>query len=256
MEKKVLKYKGYEIYYNTYIEKINGNDFRKHFVIDFNKLNENQINYILNNFDNFQMQLLGFDYFYYKSEKYNCSLFLHLLNLPKNKNYESILNNYNYCLKEINDNIKLKDKDIIINNQKSEYSWNNQKFTISNFNLIYGNNATGKTRLIRSYGEYKNIPVFQLVRNFESGNFLVTSTERLSNFKKILKYCKENRIPILLDDMFWGSFDSKNTIKIIDELYDSSINNQVVFTSEQELPKTLVLKRTHDYNIIDLNISK
>ena len=242
-----------EIAYTTTIEKINGNDFKKHYIVDFNTLNEYQIKCILNNFDNFQTQLMGRDFYNYKNMNYHCSLVLHLLNFPKNVNRFSILDNLDYALKTIDDSIIISDTNRIFINQNDEHIWNSQKYTFKNFNLIYGYNATGKTRLIQSFAQYKNIPFFQLVKNLESGEFLSSSTDRLLNFRKILMHCKENNIPILLDDMFWGSFDPRNTIYVIDALYENAFDNQVVFTSEQELPKRLVLSRTHDSNIIDLN---
>lgn len=237
-----------DIPYVTFVERVNGNDFRRHYVVDFKTLSDNQIEFILSNFSLFQKHLMAEPYFYQP-----CPLFLHFLNFPKDKNSYPILSDKDYAVKTINDKVLSLDRDRTVTEHISSYTWNGQSYPIKNLNLIFGYNATGKSRLINSYAKDIGVPVFSPVRSLESLEYLYDSSSRIQNLDKIVAYCNKKNMPILLDDIFWGSFDARNIVYIIDRLCDSSFSNQVMFTSCMGNIKGLVLKRSYNPNIIDLN---
>lgn len=241
------------------IKKINGNDFRKIFVVDIRNLKHCEE--IFKNFDNFQTQLLADEFFSLpKDTKYPITLSLYFLN-DNNKimNYGDILYDYHFALKdfisvdEYNKIISSK-QDLKVPNRDLTYNYNEKKIQTSNFNLLYGLNGSGKTRFLKNMSSKKDLPLFLLNQKFDDENRLLSSSSQyLENLSKIIDYCQTQNIPLLLDDLCWYSFDGRNQIKVIDALFDYSHNNDVFFTSSQNGIKQLVKTRSHNPNIIDFN---
>ena len=245
-------------YYET-IQKINGNDFRKIFVIDIRNLKHREE--IFKNFDEFQTQLLADEFFSLpRDTKYPLTLSLYFLN-DNNEflNYGDILYDYHYALKDflsIDEYNKIisSEQDLIVSNRDLTYGYNGKTIQTSNFNLLYGLNGSGKTRFLKDMSSKKDLPLFLLNQKFDDENkLLYNSSQYLENLSKIIDYCQTQNIPLLLDDLCWYSFDGRNQIKVIDTLYDCSHSNDVFFTSAQDGIKQLVKTRSHNPNIIDFN---
>ena len=250
----ILEVPCYEI-----IKKINGNDFRKIFVVDIRNSNHREM--IFKNFDDFQTQLLADEFFSLpKNTKYPITLSLYFLT-DNNKiaNYGDILYDYNYALKEfINfdeySRIINSKQALIVPNRDITYDYNGETIQTSNFNLLYGLNGSGKTRFLKDMSSKKDLPLFLLNQKFDDENRLLSSSyQYLENLSKIIDYCQTQNIPLLLDDLCWYSFGGRNQISVIDALYDYSHNNDVFFTSAQIGIKQLVKTRSHNPNIIDFN---
>ncbi|MBQ3021480.1 MAG: hypothetical protein IJD92_04590 [Bacilli bacterium] len=246
-------------YYET-IQKINGNDFRKIFILDIRYLKHREE--IFRNFDNFQTQLLADEFFSLpKDTEYPMTFSLYFLNYNnKIVNCEEILYDYHFALKDFisideYNKILRKELNLIVVNSNSSYNYNGKTIQTNNFNLIYGLNGSGKTRFLKDMASKKNIPLFYLNKKFEEKNILLSNSfQYLENLSKIIDYCQTQNIPLLLDDLCWYSFDWRNQIKVIDTLYDYSHNNDVFFTSAQYEIKRLVKKRSHKPNIIEFDI--
>lgn len=241
------------------VKKINGNSFRKYFIVDIRNLNHSKV--IFNNFDDFKSQFLADEFFSLPSNtQYPINLSLCFL-YDNNKivNSDNILHDYNYALVNfINENeykkIVASDDDLIVTERENIYDYNGKTISTSNFNLIYGFNGSGKTRFLEHISTQEKVPIFLLNKKFDSSNiYLSNSDEYLENLHKILAYCQSKNIPLLLDDLCWNSFDGRNQITIIDTLYAHSHEHNVFFTSAQENIKQLVKKRSHNPNIIDFN---
>ena len=248
-----------EVPYYEIIKKINGNNFKKIFVVDIRNLKHREE--IFKNFDEFQTQLLAGEYFSLpKNTKYPIILSLYFLN-DDNKimNCEEILYDYDFALKDFisvdeYNKIISSEQNLIVPNRSLTYDYNGREIQTSNFNLLYGLNGSGKTRFLKDMASKKDLPLFLLNQKIDEESRLISSSsQRLENLSKIIDYCQTQNIPLLLDDLCWYSFDGRNQIKVIDTLYDYSHSNDVFFTSAQSGIKQLVKTRSHNPNIIEFH---
>ena len=194
-----------------------------------------------------------------KEEKYPVALSLYFLcDNDRLINYDDILHDYNYALKDFIDydqynKIISEPDDLEVPIRESIFDYDGTTYKTNNFNLIYGLNASGKTRLMKHISHEKDIPLFLLNRKIDDREkVFYSSSQYLENFFKIIDYCDKQNIPLLLDDLCWNSFDGRNQVKIVDSLYEYSHNNDVFFTSAQDGIKELVKKRTHNPTIISI----
>ena len=246
-----------DIPYYSFVKKINGNDFRKVFVVDIRNLKHPER--IFKNFEEFQKQFLADTFYRMPEGKYPVALSLYFLyDDERLVNCGDVLHDYSYALKDFINYDEYKklideDKDIVVPNRQYIYDYNGKTIKASNFNLVYGPNASGKTMFLRYISDCEKAPLFILNRKFDDDRFLSSSSEYLDNFSHIIEYCREDDAPLLLDDLCWNCFDVRNQAKIVDKLYEFSHDNDVFFTSSQIGVQKLVRSRTHDPNIIEFN---
>lgn len=257
---KEFQYEELTIPYQETTIKINENDFRKYFIIDIRNWNSDVIFEVFNNFANFQYNLLVDEFFSNSNKTYPVNLMLYFL-IDENRDYdideETIKNNFRYAFKDfINYEQFLqitRKPNLYVPQRQAIYMYNGERIEINNFNLIFGPNNRGKTNLLKFIAEESDLPLFNLYLDLNSSKILTSATERLNNLKQIMDYCYNQNSPLLLDDMGWNAFDERNKVKIINQLYDYSHDNNVIFTSAQQAIKSLVKKRSHKPNIIDLS---
>lgn len=257
---KEFRYGKLSIPYQETTVKINENDFCKYIIIDIRNWNQDVIFEIFNDFADFQHSLL-FDEFYSNSNKmYPVNLMLYFL-IDENRDYEideeAIKNNFAYAFKDFINHEQFlqitRKSNLYVTQRQTIYVYNSEQIEINNFNLIFGSNGRGKTNLLKFIAKEGNLPLFCLSRDLNSKRILTSATERLNNLTQIMDYCRDQNSPLLLDDMWWNAFDERNKVKIINQLYDYSHDNNVIFTSAQQSVKSLVKRRSHKPNIIDLS---
>ena len=269
--KKEFVYHYINIPYLEYNEKINGNLFRRNFVIDIRNFNQAELKSLFENYDDFQFYFFQDKFWNNADSRFNMVIyFIYDENVKSSLDLKKVTNNFEYAIKKFvtekelettcfNDDINLGSNDIIA-------SCNGISIT-NRFNLINGKNGSGKTVLLNDIANKLNAQVFnlssdsiecdfvykKLLKYFKiNEDYLTGSQKNLYNLCKVLTFCARNEQPILLDDLQWNSLDSYNQIKLIDLLSDFSITNDVVVTSCKEDVKTLVKRRTYEPNIIDL----
>lgn len=257
---KEFQYKKLTIPYQEITTKINENDFRKYFIIDIRNWNSDVIFKVFNDFVDFQSNLLADEFFSNSNKTYPVNLMLYFL-IDESRNYdideETIKNNFNYAFKDFINHEQFlqitRKLDLYVPQRQTIYMYNGEQIEINNFNLVFGPNNRGKTNLLKFIAEESNSPLFCLYQDLNSFKILTSATERLANLKQIMDYCYNQDSPLLLDDIWWNAFDERNKVKIINQLYDYSHDNDVVFTSAQQSIKSLVKSRSHKPNIIDLS---
>lgn len=268
-----------QIPFCEFIEKINGDDFKKHYIIDVRNLSKNDIMIIMNNFDNLQTQLLYDSYFL---QKINIILYiLHDKKQTPELNFEQILNDYNFALKkfiteeELDDIIKYNRNINLPNQTKIEVNYNNKHISIiDGFNLLYGPNDSGKTAHLKVFATLLECPIFNmkdknLTLNIDKNNYyfqelinrfnLDIKKEYLSNIEQyfyklsqIITYCKVNNMPLLLDDLSWNSIDAKRKLELINALFEFSKENTTIVTACQDDVKKMIKRHIYKPNINSL----
>lgn len=246
--------------YYELVTKINGNDFRKLFIVDIRKMDYEKV---LSQFDYIQDTLVEDDYFNKSLDKcYPTNLGLYFLcDDDISRYFRNVLENYVYALKKfINteeyEKLIKEPLDLLVKERKNIYLYNHKEIEAGNFNLIIGNNGSGKTQLLRFISEQRKTPIFLLNRSVSDPNKIFSNeSEYLKNLDEIINYCKSRNMPLLLDDLCWGGMGGRGPLTIIDILYDYSHENDVFFTAAQSQIKGLVKKRSHTPNIIELKNS-
>ena len=234
-------------------EKINNNLLRRNIIVDIRSIDSD---IIFLNYKDFQEKLLS-SYFYNDMRNTSTPANIRLYFLYKDNN--KYINNFNilydkdYALKffiKERDLSNIKEGNTNITTKKDKIVINDKKIDLDNFNLIYGLNGSGKTRMLQSISSLLNVPLFNL--NIFKGVYLRDSVDCLNNLKYIIDYCDINKIPLLMDDIFWNSFDFRNSIKIVDDLYDYSLKNKVIVTGCNDSTKSLIKAYTHNPNVINI----
>lgn len=262
--------------YCEFIEKINGEDFKKHYIVDIRKLSENDIKIIFDNFDNLQAQFLSKSYFL---KKFNIMLYiLHDKKQTHEIYKKQILNNYDFALKkfiteeELNNVLKY-DNDMKLSHQtKIDVNCNNKHISIiDGFNLIYGPNNSGKTSYLKAFSTLLECPIFNmndknLTLNIDNTNqylqellntfnlniekeFPSNIEQYFYRLSQIIAYCKINNIPLLLDDLGWNSLDTKNKLELINTLFEFSKENTTIVTACQNDVKKMIKRHIYKPNI-------
>jgi len=263
--------KDIKIPYLKQIQTINGNVFREVYIIDIRSFTDLELENLFINFSEFQELFLESRFYNELPFRFNMMLyFIYDENRKYNFNFNRIKHDYKYAFKnfitenEIKDiffnDIQLKEKEVIA-------FFEGQKIT-NGFNLIYGRNGSGKTRLLNGLADKLNTQVFnlnstdtivdeyvhkKLLKYFDlSGVCINDSDKYFYKLSKILTYCSRNDLPILLDDLSWNSLDYRNQIKLVDILFDYSRAQGTVITTCKSDVKELVKKRVYKPNIIEL----
>ena len=257
---KEFEYMWTDFPYYEIMEKINGIDFRKYYVFDIRDWHKDKVALMFENFSGFQQDLLCDDFFSSSRDGvYPRNLMLYFI-VDDSENYEidkeSIKNDMHYAFKDFisySDFIKLtENENIDVQERSSIYTYQGNDLEIRNFNLVYGLNGSGKTDLLRFISEKEYLPLFDLSSDLDTKEILSGASEYIKNLKRIIEYCHSENIPLLLDEIGWNAYDDRNKIKIVDQLYEYSHKNNVIFTSCQRDIKSLVKKLAHNPNIIEL----
>lgn len=246
-------YKSVLVPYYIKEEKINNITLKKNIIVDIRNID---YNILFENYKDFQEKLLS-PYFYNNSRNTNTPDNIRLYFLCKDNNEyinrNDITNDKTYALKYFikeSDLSQIKEGNINILPSKEIINVDGHEIELSNFNLIYGLNDSGKTKMIKSISNIMNVPLFDI--NFFNKIYLTDSKNRLNNLKNIINYCELNRLPLLIDNIFWDSFSFRNKIKIVDDLYDYSLKEKVVVTGFNDSTKSLIKSYTHNPNIINV----
>ena len=274
----------------TYYEldkKINDNIFRKYFIVDIRNMTDDKINSIFDNFDLFNELLLEDKYFLdvsYLPFNYTKNMMLLFLYDDSKKsviNNHDVLYNMKYAYKKFVTEDEL--SNIILNSSINlDYSnivctSSDGKRLLPGFNLLYGLNGSGKSKLLFDFYSKFNflIPMYNMYnddlnlidmvkdkslidsyfrRLNESDKYDINSNigDYLHRLSQILALSEENSSIVFIDDLCWGSLDDRNQINVLDTLFDYSCINPVSITSCQSNIKRLVKNRVYSPNIIDL----
>lgn len=262
---------------------------KKIFIIDTRKLSERKIKYIFDNFEEVQKVILSkyfFDYIIFEKTNnksvypFNIEL-IFLINDKEelNINKHDYLYNMNYALKSFmteKELVKYIESMSFVNVNKEQLLELKQGITkISHFNYIYGNNATGKSKMLEEISSKLNVPLFSMneknyalkeyINDTNSLNeiiFNLTGSNNIDSYSsygkyidqlsQIIEYCKEHNNPILLDDLRWKSLDSRNYIKLLNTLADYSYkNNPVIITGSDQ--SQIIKRKVYNPKIISTN---
>lgn len=275
-------------------KKINNEVFRKYLVIDIRKMSDDEVNSIFSDFSSFNCQLLENYYFSSEIKKENFDYRKNIMVLfvysPDRKypiDKHEALYNMEYAFKKFVTEEELADiisKSSIEIDYSKIISFSNNGFSLlPGFNLIYGSNGSGKSRLLFDfYNNLKNVPMYNMDNwhlnlagngRIKDYSLVEMYLNRLNEFNRdiektaignylyrlsqILSYSKEQNNVVLLDNLCWGSLDDRNTINVLDTLFEYSCDNTpVVVTSCQNNIKKLVRNRIYNPNIIDVNYNK
>lgn len=257
---KEFEYMWVDLPYYEVVEKINGLDFRKYYVFDIRDWHKDKVALIFDDFLAFQQDLLCDDFFSKSRDSvYPRNLMLYFIVEDKDDyaiDKETVKNDMHYAFKDFisySEFVKLtENENIDVQERSSIYTYQGNEIEIRNFNLIYGLNGSGKTDLLRFISDEENLPLFDLYRDLGTKEVLAGASEYIQNLKQIVEYCRSQSIPLLLDDIGWNAYDDRNKIKIVDQLYEYSHENNVIFTSCQRDINSLVKRLSHDPNIIEL----
>lgn len=253
-----------------YEQKINDEVFKKFYILDLRKLNEDDLKALFEDFNNIQEELAESDYF----NRVAHNLYIYFLCDDKNK-LENLAYNatrdIRYAFKQIINKEELSiilddNKDYRLDNTQESLSINNKNIIIDNFNLIYGPNGSGKTVLLNELGEsYGIVPANMMLiperkkitlRDSLYLHSFITEDKDIYNYylylMSLIRYAKTNNTPILIDDMCWNSLDDINQIKIATILNEASFENRVFVTAAREQVKKLIKATVYHPNIIEL----
>ena len=273
--------------YYQFEKKINNNIFRKYFIVDTRDMSDREIINIFSDFDLFNEKLLKDDFLSgFGKANFDYSKNTMLLFLYNNKSKHitdniEILYNMEYGFKKFVTENELAD---IISEESIYIDYDIPMcMTIDGnelelgFNLLYGLNGSGKTKLLYDfYNQFHcKVPMFNMYNHelnlidlINDKNLLEMYLKRLNEFDRydiksntgdylyrlsqILAFSKERNNIVFLDDMCWGSLDDRNQINVIDTLFEYSCDNPVAVTSCQSNIKKLIKSRVYHPNIIEL----
>lgn len=260
---------------------------KKLFIIDIRNMNDEDINYIFENFDEIQRVLLSDIFLDYHEIEVNNKLSTYPYNLEliflmdKNRNYNinsyKYIYNFDYALKsfmneeEFN---KYLTKQNTYNNINKEVllDLKGKLLKLNHFNYIVGDNGSGKTRLLKEISDYLKQPIYSLdnynldlldkIKNKEHINKFFSSltgdTSLYGSFNnyayrlsQILQYSLENNNIVLLDDLRWNGLDNLNLVKVVNLLKDYSYENTPVVLTGCDKSKW-IKRKVYNANIINL----
>lgn len=274
-------------YYEKEI-KLKNETIKKIFIIDIRTINNKIIDYIFDNLEEIQCNILIDDFFKYDeliqkklfAYSYNMELiFLYDNNRKYNIDKQKVLQNMGYALKHFMTEKQLNEhlnKDYSNLNIKKETLVNlkGDLLKLKRFNYINGANGSGKTTLLNDISKSINVPLFsmnnekisiensnlnqedikkyfQALTNLTEFNLYSDYLKYMYNLSQILAFSKEKNNMILLDDLKWNALDSRNQLNLIDVLFDySTQNTSVVITGYNK--SSLIKKRVYNPNIIEL----
>ena len=285
-----------EDYLKTYLKKpceyfikevkVNEEIIKKIFIIDIRKMTEENIDYLIENFEEYQNVILRDKFFYNINlkDKFNYGYNMDLILLyDKNRKYNinrnSILYNMEYAFKKFMTNDELKK---YLNKDYSNVNFDKEKLIqlkngilkLNHYNYINGKNGSGKTILLNEIAKSLNVPAFSMndisldlkdnIQNKDNiRKYLYQLTgsydvKQYSDYEKyihrlaqVLEFSSEQNNMLLLDDLRWNSLDRRNKINLIDTLFDYSVNNEgVVITGCSEINN--IKRRVYKANIINL----
>ena len=160
-------------------------------------------------------------------------------------------------------------------------AYNDTVRRLGRFNLISGDNGSGKSMLLKQLSKETGEPIYcfstdddiphsdswhharayfnQLwgISQYETLDSIMVSTSSATRTLAKMACALEesdrvNRPLVLLDDIPWGRLDSQRTLNIIETLDNYSMKRPVVLTSFRENVKELMAKRVYGPNIINL----
>jgi len=280
--------------YYEFEKKINNEVFRKYLIIDIRKMPDEKINSIFSDFSSFNCQLLENYFFSLEIKKENFDyrknmivLFVYSPDRKYQIDKHEALYNMEYAFKKFVTEEELADivskSSIEIDYSKIIFYSNNGFSLLPGFNLIYGSNGSGKSRLLFDfYNNLKNVPVYNMddwgldlvgrdrIKDYSLVEMYLNKLNEFNRYREdtpietylyrlsqILAYSKEQNNIVLLDDLCWGSLDDRNLINVLDTLFEYSCDNApVVVTSCQNNIKKLVRSRVYNPNIIEVNYNK
>lgn len=280
LERKTMSYyvqsRERSIPYYEYIQQINNQYFKKYFIVDLRGLDDELINNLLDNFDDFQEDSFIVDEFYSENRYINkCGLSLYFLCDEKIKfdwRTEKIKFNMQYAYKDF---VTKKELDIILQRtinrtieaREDKIHYKNQDIHLDNFNLLYGGNDSGKTMLLKEIARQLNIEMYSMLDSSISfpqcldeyrlymqtilGN-CSTKEEYFERLIRIIGNARKNNLPILLDDIGGCGLDEVNRVKEMDILADASYDNLIVIASCKSEIESLVRARVYKPNIIEM----
>lgn len=275
--------------YDYFVKEIRIDDdlIKKIFIVDIRDMSDKKIDYIFNNFYEFQRVILSDDYFRYsdlenKTFTYSSNLYLIFLydrSRKYNINKHSVSYDMNFALKKFMNEEELNE---LLNKDYFRLDLDKEKLVqlkdrvlkLKSFNYINGNNGTGKTMLLRDISNSIKVPMFSMndidldldnyifdkeyVRKYLYQLIGSYEIDKYSNYQKylyrlaqILEFSREHNNMLLLDDLRWNSLDSRNTLNVIDTLFDYSLNNEGIVITGCNQSKN-IRRRVYKSNIIEL----
>lgn len=261
---------------------------KKIFVVDITKMSDENIKFLFDNFQDFQLKLLADDYF--KGEElikagafpYSYSMdliFSYDQNRDYNINKSEIESDMNFAFKHFltkDETVTYLAKEHLGQNfnRKKLIKVSGSPLVISSFNYINGNNASGKTRLITDISKSLKAPVYSMddislnlesrIKNKENVKrylyYFTGSSEfdEYSDYQKymyrlsqILEFSAQQKKPVLLDDLRWNALDNRSQIKLVDGLFQYSNNKESVVLTGCDRTQ-LIKRRVYKPNIIEL----
>lgn len=274
-------------YYEKEI-KVQNEIIKKMFIIDIRTISDKIIDYMLDDLEEIQGNILLDDFLKYDEliqrnlfgYSYNMELiFLYDDTRKYNIDKQKVLQNMDYALKyfmtekQLNEHLK---KDYSNLNMEKETLVNIKEdlLKLKRFNYINGATGSGKTLLLNDISKSINVPLFsmnneklsienhninqddirkyfQTLTNLTEVNLYSDYLKYMYKLSQILAFSKKNNEMILLDDLKWTALDSRNQLILIDVLFDYSIqNNNVIITGYNK--SSLIKKRVYNPNIIEL----
>lgn len=253
-----------------FTQEIEGHPFRKFYIVDLRRLDEEKIKLVFKEFNTIQDELVKDDYFNRTAQNF----YLYFLCDSKQK-YQSIASiatedtRYAFKLlisKEEFSIILDENADIANVNPNEKIIIKGKDFNVGNFNLIYGGNGSGKTNLLKELGDYYHVIPKNLTNvGAASGITLyddiyihafVSESDYMYNYylylMSIIRASKNTNMPILLDDFGWNGLGQIDQLKIITLLNEAAFNNKTFITASQEKIKKIVKRNVYKPNIIEL----
>lgn len=275
------QYIGEDIPFYEYITVVNGDEYRKLYIVDMTdenvaKLVQEKLKEVFSHGDDF------FSYYFsdmfYESEETETNLrweqYVIFMTDDNLKYYDpKIERDFIYIIKRFigeSDLSKLLQRQEILihDDEKIPFFYNGESQNLSKFNIIYGENGSGKTRLIRAISSQFGVPVLNNgVDNYfmTSGDDIkkilsqVESDKLMDSYKRLWGYSLRKSIDIndisrfsdvelkllmyaakisaveqtkqgivLLDDIGWNVFDDNRTSNTIEYLSDLSLTGHSV----------------------------
>ena len=280
----------YPIKYSVVDIKKDHDILKKYFIIDIRNLTKDKIDYMFENFDELQRVLLSDSFLDYHEieEKNNLSTYPYNLELifleNKERNYNinkyDVLYNTDYALKSFMTEEELKKlltKEFSFKNIDKDrlLTLKERIIKLSHFNFIYGDNSSGKTKLLNEISKKICMPIFSM-DNFDlniereiqdingiknimynlSGTYDIDKYSDYSKYiyrlSQVLEFSKEHNNIVLLDDLRWSSLDSRNYIKLINGLAEYSYEHTPVVLTGCQGSK-LIKRKVYKSNIIFTN---
>lgn len=254
-----------------YTQKIEGNPFKKFYIVDLRRLNEEEILSVFKEFSTIQDELVRNDFF---NKKVAHRLYLYFLCDDKSK-YNNIaqeaVRDIRFAFKLLVDKndldlILANNVDIDCVNPEENLSINGKNIKVGNFNLLFGVNGSGKTVLLKEIGEYYNVTPHNMMRIGDTSKVTLEDTKYLHAFvsesdymynyflylMSIIRMAKNTDTPILIDDLGWNGLNDINQIKIATLLNEAAFTNRTFVTAPQNDIKSLVRASIYNPNIIEL----